>query len=274
MSSKEPNQYLNISLVTAARRGNMRVLKQMLRKGADVNGNSDYETSFSQAAHCGHAECVDFLLKAGADVNILCFNRTTILMKATEGGSAGCVELLLLAGAGVGVNIRDVYEDTVLMHAAMKCNWECIKILLNAGADVNIKVRDFGIKTVIDALLHDSATPNRIKSLKVLLSAGAKVNQLWLNFHHIIKNERLQIQRLLLVAGETKFHVEQELLVTTPRKEMCLTFWCRDMICKYLKTLDRHENLFVRIRKLGLPTLLRKILLFNCSLDVDDDEED
>ena len=55
---------------------------------------------------------------------------------------------------------------------------------------------------------------------------------------------------------------------------------CRETIRKHLLKLDPHENLFHRVPRLGLPTLISDYLLYNQTLDdeknddSDDDSDD
>ena len=55
---------------------------------------------------------------------------------------------------------------------------------------------------------------------------------------------------------------------------------CRHAIPKHLLEIEPHENLFIRIPKLGLPDIVTKYLLYNMSVeesdepDSDDSEEE
>ena len=49
---------------------------------------------------------------------------------------------------------------------------------------------------------------------------------------------------------------------------------CRETIRKHLLQLDPHENLFHRVPRLGLPALLQRYLLYNQTLDDDDQDQD
>ena len=54
MASKEVDGYTNTSLLTAVKRGNIRVLNQVLKKGADVNITLDGKLPMAVAAENGH----------------------------------------------------------------------------------------------------------------------------------------------------------------------------------------------------------------------------
>ena len=66
---------------------------------------------------------------------------------------------------------------------------------------------------------------------------------------------------MLLAAGE---ELDEE-YPDTP-EEISLNHLCRGAIRKYLLNLNRNENLFVRMPKLGLPAFLTDYLLFNQKL--------
>ena len=49
-----------------------------------------------------------------------------------------------------------------------------------------------------------------------------------------------------------------------------LSHLCREAIRNHLLDIDRHENLFVRVPRLGLPPVLNDYLLYNVSLNRSD----
>ena len=57
-------------------------------------------------------------------------------------------------------------------------------------------------------------------------------------------------------------------------QKLSLKHLTRELIRKHLINIDPHENLFGRIPQLGLPSSLTKYLLYNMSLDYDDDDDD
>ena len=81
---------------------------------------------------------------------------------------------------------------------------------------------------------------------------------------------------ILYAAGETldgteEDKIPEELLFEEEKLE--LKHICRETIRKHLLKLDVHSNLFGRIPKLGLPSIVTEYLLFNQSLDDDEDED-
>ena len=65
------------------------------------------DASLMKASESGHLQCVDILLKVGADVNKPDVENYTPLLKVSQNGHHQCIEALLKAGAFVnrhGVN--------------------------------------------------------------------------------------------------------------------------------------------------------------------------
>ena len=104
--------------------------------GTDSNGH----TALWQAASCGHHNCVELLITAGADVNLTfeMKSSSTPLKAAAWNGMISCAELLIQAGADVtkaAINL-----DTPLINAAFKGHHKMIELLLNAGADISADI--------------------------------------------------------------------------------------------------------------------------------------
>jgi ankyrin repeat protein len=84
----------------------------------------------------GYAGIVEFLLKAGADIESA-DNRTTLLILAAENGYADVVEILIKAGAKK--DVRGRFNKTALTMAARKGHIDIVRILVLAGAQKNLK---------------------------------------------------------------------------------------------------------------------------------------
>ena len=130
MSSKESTPYESTQFVASAARGNIRVLKQMLGKGVNVNSTSNGKTALISAAENGHAKAVRLIIEAGADVN-------KGLIFAARTGNVSCMSGLIKAGANV--NITDSSDcGTPLIAASFRGHDHCVDVLIQAGADVNL----------------------------------------------------------------------------------------------------------------------------------------
>lgn len=166
-----------------------------------MSRNDFGSTALMEAAHNGHREIVEMLLKAGADPNIIdpsemsncelsivgkVFNNgDTALMKATLGmnrinncGSKEIVELLLNAGADP--NIQNLRGDTALILAAKYGKTEIVELLLNKGANPNIKGFKENMVTFRSqnerTALMEAAIEGHKEVVRLLLDAKANPN--------------------------------------------------------------------------------------------------
>ena len=79
---------------------------------------------------------VQYLHRAGADVNIRDSDGNTPLMMAARQGCGDEVKYLHQAGADL--NIRNIYGNTAVMYAAQYRHGDIVRYLHQAGADINI----------------------------------------------------------------------------------------------------------------------------------------
>ena len=128
------------------------------------------------AAVNGHLECVEILVKKGADVNLVSDGRTA-LGAAAENGQHKCLKHLIELGANVNhtdATIRPALMCVSFGHNKNTLNLKrCIEVLAKAGADVNTGYTFTGeiIRPLIDAV--ELGTP---ENLSVLIKAGADIN--------------------------------------------------------------------------------------------------
>lgn len=89
------------SAVDVARSGDCAALAAMVQEHKEAAGASEPDGTcpLIVAAKNGYQECVDLLLRAGADTEAQTRQGTTALMAAAVAGYATCVQLLLKAGA-------------------------------------------------------------------------------------------------------------------------------------------------------------------------------
>ena len=88
----------NNNLISAAEKGNVKLVKEFLTKGADVNAkdNQGY-TALMWAAYNGHIDVIKELLLNGADASAKDYKGYTALMWADEQGYTDIVQLLKYA---------------------------------------------------------------------------------------------------------------------------------------------------------------------------------
>lgn len=125
------------ALIAAALSGNPKVVAVLLERGADPNAVCKLERGILQtpagvAASMGHADCLQLLMAAGADVNVQGgpFDHNALIGAATT-ASKETVHLLL---AKANVNATDWSGNTVLDWASRRGETDIVKMLREAGA--------------------------------------------------------------------------------------------------------------------------------------------
>jgi len=126
---KGANGHDKFALLWAAEAGHQQIVVELVQAGADVNIRSAAggPNALALAAQNGHLEVVQTLIKAGADVDAPAMQGWTPLMKAAYFGHDKIVQSLLEAGASKGA--RDVQGLTALDYAQQAKNQQAITLL-------------------------------------------------------------------------------------------------------------------------------------------------
>ncbi|KAG7224213.1 hypothetical protein INR49_019948, partial [Caranx melampygus] len=156
-------------LMVAAEQGNLEIVQELIRRGANVNlDDVDCWTALISAAKEGHIEVVRELLENNANLEHRDMGGWTALMWAAYKGCTDVAQLLLEKGAnphitgqysvypiiwaagrghaeivhlllqyGAKVNCSDKYGTTPLIWASRKGHYDCVMHLLANGADVD-----------------------------------------------------------------------------------------------------------------------------------------
>ena len=132
-------------------------------------------TALIQAARSGQYKCVEFLIEAGANVNITDPRATPALVSGARAGNVThrrkTVEILIKAGADVNATYSDRNGATTpLAEVAKRGTPRILNMLIEAGADVNFG-REYNF-TLFAAVCHD-----KVESIKLLIQKGADVNK-------------------------------------------------------------------------------------------------
>jgi ankyrin repeat protein len=99
--NNEDEEKRNAKFVNIAAKGNLALIKNLLDKGANVNGRDEFDyTALMYAASCGHEKTVELLLNYGANINSK-NNDNTALIMALKNGNKEIAELLIDKGANV-----------------------------------------------------------------------------------------------------------------------------------------------------------------------------
>ena len=157
-------------IADAAQAKNAAAVKELLKKGADVNAaQGDGMTALHWAALNGDADVAQMLLYAGANVGAKTrIGGYTPLHLAAQIGNASVIAPLVAAGAQVGA--ATATGTTALMQAAHSGSTESVRILLENGADPNAKETANG-----QTALMFAAASDRLDVIKMLLARGADV---------------------------------------------------------------------------------------------------
>ena len=144
-------------------------------KSLVIKGRVNIDTALHLAVEGQDVSSVEFLIKAGANVNKPDSDGVTAIHR-TLGWGVGRKELnqqliaKMLINGGADVNKRSLVNDTAL-HAAIFARYDgCIQMILRAGANVNA-VNNLG-ETAVDVAL-DPRKPIKPESLALLIEAGA-----------------------------------------------------------------------------------------------------
>lgn len=156
---------LDADLRLAACDGDIKKVKNLLERGADVNVTGVQGTSALISAEActlhdklteSRVQLVELLISKGAVVNHRASDGGTALMYAARNGDTEAVKALLRNGATV--NIADKEGETALMKAAASsCTEETVRALLSAGADLN--ARDHKGRNALDSFRASYACP-------------------------------------------------------------------------------------------------------------------
>ena len=275
----------------------------LLKAGADVNMEVEWNgrTAIFVATRDDSVECAELLLGAGAGVNIRDEDGKTALFDAVWQGSVQCTDLLLKAGADV--NIQTQWGRTALFYAVRYDSVQCTNLLLKSEANVNIRDTNGETSLFLSSFHPRDITPDKLNAIRVMLHEGIKVNvrnnhgSNALTFHlnyttHYPTSHDLHSSKfamLLMSAGETVDKDERMKLLHLLNKKddivqaevldylkspanISLMNICRESIRKHLLQMS-DMNLFIRVPKLPLPHLMTSYLLYDVTLDFEEENK-
>ena len=274
-------------------------LSMLLDAGADVNLRAASRAPIHEAAIKGNVGCLKMLLDARADVNDIDESGKTPIIYAAEYGKKESIDLLTRQGADV--NVSDEIGFTALMYAigarhhtgcSYRASYDCVLALTKAGVDVNVTTYVGGL---CKSPLFEAIKWGGVGIVRLLLKNGAQINHRDDKGRNSLEQsfrkegtKAADLQKLLYAAGETldvptchrrdaRGNISQHEIpeyFKELKKNFDLKHLCRDVIRKHLIDPDPHEHLFGRIPKLGLPSLLREFMLYDCTLDSDESDDD
>jgi ankyrin repeat protein len=157
-------------LIAAARLGNIEIVRELVRSGADIDfNNKQNETALLAAARHCKSEIVRYLVEEGAEVNLSKNpDLLTPFMRVAQCNDLAGMKALILAGANV--NERNRHGVTALILASFRNSPDVVRLLLDAGADIESRWRRG------DTALYVAARQGHDDVVKVLISRGADIN--------------------------------------------------------------------------------------------------
>ena len=157
-----------IALLKALNLKNFGCVDLLLKARADVNIVSRGTTPIIAAAAKRNEFYSEYLVKAGAKLDVKDKSKETPLIKAVESGLLHCVQVLIQAGANL--NRRNKDEMTPLIATAESDQKQCLNLLIKAGADVSaVNYKNYS------ALLKAAGSWHNDQCVDSLLKAGASV---------------------------------------------------------------------------------------------------
>jgi hypothetical protein len=153
----ETEEKLVSKLFDASKKGNLKMIKHLVRRGVDVNAHNDYAICF--ASENGQLDVVKFLESQGADV--VAQNNYPLIL-ASENGHFDVVRFLVSRGADVNAQ-----SDSAVIGASKNGHLDVVKFLVSRDADITAD-DNFAVRAA-DARGHHDV-------VKYLISRGAKLS--------------------------------------------------------------------------------------------------
>jgi acyl-CoA synthetase (AMP-forming)/AMP-acid ligase II len=158
---QDPQSVLNAIKELVKLRGVNKCFRDLLtpekiREILIYTGIVDFNSALLLAAENGYTNCVQLLLKLGADVNAVNWHRNAALHFAVCCGHAELVNMLLNHGADM--NASDSSDWTVLRFAAEYGHIETVEVLLSHGVDVSA-TDPYGYTALHWAVFYERAEP-------------------------------------------------------------------------------------------------------------------
>ena len=118
------------SLMLAANRGHLRVLRELISRGSDIDCiDKDGKSALMLAARCGHAHCVLELHKNGAHLDRVDSDGQSALFLATFNYHKNCVKTLL----GLRCLLQYVNNKNVNVLGIIRADKVLLDVLIAAG---------------------------------------------------------------------------------------------------------------------------------------------
>jgi ankyrin repeat protein len=162
-------------LHAAAAKGDVEVIEQLIRSGADKEARDDNaRTPLHVAVFQKQGAAVAALMRLGADANALDAQRYDAVTIAAVANDVATMTIAL-AGGNRPDNITSPYDGTALIASAHLGHVEVVRALIAAGAPLN-HVNNLGWTALIEAIILGNGGTNHTVIVEMLVKAGADVS--------------------------------------------------------------------------------------------------
>ncbi len=161
------------ALTTAARKGDLDMVKLLIEAGFDVDDQDSFgsDSPLIKASYYGKLQIVKYLLGKGADIKLTDYRGNTALLNAAYNGYTAVVKELLKNGAEI--NERNNHNWNALMQACVEGHFETAKFLLEKGSPTDEIDKEKGATALTLAKYSGSK-----KLIELLQSYGAKEREI------------------------------------------------------------------------------------------------
>ncbi|HEX3186839.1 MAG TPA: ankyrin repeat domain-containing protein [Pyrinomonadaceae bacterium] len=173
------------------------VMSLLLAKGADPNDAGSYGRTALMAANS--VTKVKLLLARGAQVNAKDEQGGTALTHAVDRGDGECVEALLKGGAD-GLNVQNADGETLLMRAVREGRTDLAKLLLASGADASL-VDVLGDNVSVLAYAKGLSEIEALSRSALPVELTPAVRNAWLRAA-VRKKDELKVKELLAAGAD------------------------------------------------------------------------
>lgn len=180
-------------LMIAARAGHQYMVQYLVEKGAHVD---ELDNSGRSAVNCagqaGHLKIIEYLLSYGANINDI-----NLLDVMTQGDNAqDIIKFCITRGVDTNKEYETgyrLYTKTLLIQAVEENNIELVSYLIKNGAKVNMK--DCNGLTALHYAVYanDHDQKEKLEIAKILIKAGANINQYALSESYCMRGTPLMI---------------------------------------------------------------------------------
>ena len=162
------------TLVAAAERGEILVVRRLLAEGARVDARDGRgRTALLAATQRNHVGVARLLIHEGADVNAKDFIQDTPFLVAGAEGRAEILKLML--GAELDLKSVNRFGGTALIPACRHGHVEAVKVLLSTAIDKD-HLNNVGFTALMEAVILGDGGPSHTEIVRLLVAAGAKVD--------------------------------------------------------------------------------------------------